>query len=179
MTLVALMGEDADVTRSVNRTRLITSLLLALGVVVIVISAAKARTGADQQDLPEGIEAVRPEKNAQVPQQTTIVVDLSPGYDGTLILNGTEIPSDQVSFDEGQNELTFPCQPVLDGSPAAAGNSGANSARPPQPPCIRNQPNAELVKIPRGNVAISVQYWKIATGRSAGSRVYFWSFRTT
>ncbi len=179
MTLVAIMGEDADVTRPINRARLLTSLALALGVVIIVFSAAKAKTGGDQQNLPEGIEAVRPERDDQVQRQTEILVNLAPGYDGILRLNGAEIPADQVSYDEGQNELVFPCRPTLDTPPAAGGDSGADTARPPQPRCIRDDPNAELVTIPRGNVVAVVEFWKISTGRQGGSRVYTWNFRTT
>jgi hypothetical protein len=179
MTLVAIVGEDADVTRSFNRTRLLTSLGLALGVVIIVFSATKARTGADQQNLPEGVEAVRPERDAQVQRQTEIIVDLSPGYDGVLRLNGLEIPADQVSFDQGLNELIFPCRPNLDIGTTDSGDANATSARPPQPRCVRNDPNAELVSVPKGPVVAAVEYWKISAGRAAGSRVFTWNFQAT
>src|SRR3954454_961720 len=164
------MGEDADVTRTFSRTRLLTSLGLALGVVIIVFSATKARTGGDQQNLPEGIEAVRPERDATVLRQTEVIVDLSPGYDGVLRINGQEVPADQVSFDLALNELIFPCRPNLDTGAGNQGSSGAVSARPPQPACVRNQPNVELVTMPKGNVLAAVEYWKISAGRQAGSR---------
>jgi hypothetical protein len=176
------MGQDADVAPTINRSRIFTTLGLALGVAIIVFSAGKAKTGADEQNLPEGIEAVRPEAGSQVLEQTQITVDLSAGYDGVLYLQGTQIPDDQVAFDAGQNELSFPCQPANANDPgaaAAAGSSGATDARPAQPRCVRGDPNAELVSIPKGTVAVRVEYWKIAVGRAAGSKTYFWDFQAT
>jgi hypothetical protein len=165
------------VPRAVNRRRLLISLGLATGLVLMVLAFSLAETGGNSQNLPEGLESVAPASGAQVPRQTDIVADLAPGYDGVLFMQPRgEIPADQVSFDDGLNQLIFPCRPILNSNPQ--GSSGANVARPPQPRCIRNDPNAELLQVPRGVVLVRVEYWKITEGRSA-SKQYSWSFTTS
>jgi hypothetical protein len=42
------------------------------------------------------VEALIPRRNAQVPQQTTLGIDLVTGWDAALVVDGVEIPDEQL-----------------------------------------------------------------------------------
>lgn len=42
------------------------------------------------------VERLIPRRNAQVPQQSTVGIDLVTGWDGVLVVEGVEIPADQL-----------------------------------------------------------------------------------
>jgi hypothetical protein len=166
--------------------RLLLSLVLASGLGAIAYGFSIAETDDGTADeLPPAIESISPRRRDQVQRQTDIIVDLAPGYDGTLVVNSTEIPPDQLSFDLGQFQLIFPCRLTdSDATPSAgppatqiASPSGSGQVRPPQPPCARNVEGAELVAMPKGAVTVTVVYWRIATGRQ-GADSYTWTFST-
>jgi hypothetical protein len=156
--------------------------VIAVGLVAMWFGFASGVTTTGSTGLPSGVEAVSPVKGAQVQRQTEITADLAPGYDGTLIINGVEVPPDQLTFDLGQNLLIFPCRLTAD-SPTgrlttASSLPGVDQARPPQPPCSRASPGAELLAVPKGNVTATVIYWKILAGRANSQHSFTWTFVT-
>jgi hypothetical protein len=173
----AVMREDAQVNSRVNWQRLGLAMAVALGLTIIVYSFSKVQTGGDAQGLPDGIEAISPESGDQVQRQSEVVVNLAPGYDGILFLQGSEIPADQVSFDLGTNVLNFPCTPGATPPTDAAPQPGTGVARPPQPPCSVTGPGD--VQLPQGPVSMRVEFWRIVEGRANGVTSYSWSFSTT
>lgn len=67
----------------------IVSLVIAFGLVLIGYGVLSGVTGDDVTNLPAAIESIDPRPDAvQVPSQTTIVVDMEPGYTGRLVIDG-------------------------------------------------------------------------------------------
>jgi hypothetical protein len=63
-------------------------------VVLVIFALTSARTGDDGIDRPDAIESVQPVENAvQVLQQERVVVDLQPGYEARLVIDGIELPT--------------------------------------------------------------------------------------
>jgi hypothetical protein len=153
------------VRRKVSIEKLLVSVGLAIGVGLIVFGFTTARTGRDAQGLPDEIESIAPAKGDQVLRQSTIEVDLVPGYRGVLVIDGQELPvvdlegsvaagpGDQVNsdikttkFEPGNNTLTY------------------------QP-----QEGAPIAQFATGLHEVQVIYWKIDESREA-SRSYTWQF---
>jgi hypothetical protein len=88
-----------------TRFRIVASLVLA--VAVAAFAGAYLSTSADDDDevgrsggssgAGEIVEARIPAPNTQVPQQSTVGIDLAAGWDGTLQLEGAEIPVDELT----------------------------------------------------------------------------------
>ena len=81
-------------------------LLLAVVAVCIVVLYQKSTTNATNLD-GGAIERLIPTPDSKVLQQETIGIDLAPGYEGTLALNGTPIPDDQLVVVPQLNQVTF------------------------------------------------------------------------
>jgi hypothetical protein len=103
--LVAAVPDDVDSStdagtspsrpkRRIDRGLLLASLAIATGVILVVFALTSARTGDDGIDRPDAIESVQPVENAvQVLQQERVVVDLEPGYEARLVIDGIELPT--------------------------------------------------------------------------------------
>ena len=86
--------------------RIIMTLILAVAVggFVFVFSAPKQDL---LPDLPPAVEAVYPDGGNLDLRQVTIVADLAPGYTGYLLVDGVEVPRDDVQFVDALNTLTL------------------------------------------------------------------------
>ncbi len=109
--------------RRVDRGLLISSLVIALGLILVFFGLTTAITGDDGVDRPEAIESVQPVENAvQVLQQERVVVDLQPGYEARLVIDGIELPttvigqSDVDPFEQAQpgQQVDLPITAVFD-----------------------------------------------------------------
>jgi hypothetical protein len=93
---------------SQGRYRLLIGALLALAAVVLV--AGILVTDTDDSDDASGSEIVErfiPRPDDEVLRQAELGIDLAPGYDGTIAVNGVDIPeADQRRVPE-QNEVFF------------------------------------------------------------------------
>jgi hypothetical protein len=93
----------------VVRRTLIT--LVVLGCIgLLVLAAQRADTGepdTPQATAPEAVEFLTPTRDAEVLQQAGISADLAVGWTGTLVLNGIEIPEDELVLEPGQNIVAF------------------------------------------------------------------------
>jgi hypothetical protein len=56
---------------------------------------------------PEAVEFVFPQPGDRDLQQTTIVADLAPGYTGYLLIDGVEVPQDDIQFVDALNTVTL------------------------------------------------------------------------
>ncbi|MGQ0830802.1 MAG: hypothetical protein ACT4OV_03905 [Microthrixaceae bacterium] len=74
---------------------------------------------------PDVVEHVVPTDGAQVLHQSEIGIDLAPGYEGALVLNGTAIPTEELRIVAQQNQVFFA---PGDGRTFAALPSGRNCA---------------------------------------------------
>jgi hypothetical protein len=99
------------------------------------------------QSRPDVIERVIPEDGSTEPRQAEFGVDLAPGYDGTLVVNGVEIPRDELRLVAAQNEVFF--TPGKD----------------------------KIVDELNGPVTVRAIVWKSAVGRGHGQdQTFQWSF---
>jgi hypothetical protein len=81
-------------------------LLIAIVVACIVILYQKA--SENTTDLDRGnIERLIPTPGSKILRQETIGIDLAPGYEGTLTVNGTPIPEDQLTTVPALNQVAF------------------------------------------------------------------------
>ncbi len=91
--------------------RLLIGLLLLVGLVGLVATVRLATTGnaATSSNAPDFVERLIPESGSEVLTQSGVGIDVATGYDGYLILNGTEIrtPEDGLSKDLGSGRIDF------------------------------------------------------------------------
>jgi hypothetical protein len=150
--------------RRFDPTRLLISLGLAAGVVLVVWGFATARTGDAAVEISDAaIENVYPKPGDIVLRQSEIKIDLVNGYRGYLVVNNQEIPvSDLVSTGGGPATPTFDA--VYD--PALS----TVSFTPKQGATIENLP-------PDRNTVTAV-YWKLDEGPER-ARSFTWSFKVS
>ena len=56
---------------------------------------------------PDVVERLIPPNGARELRQSELGIDLAPGYEGTLVVNGIEIPDDQLRHVPAQNQVFF------------------------------------------------------------------------
>ena len=95
---------------------------------------------------PEHLEGVTPENGSQnVPAQSSIAADLEFGYSGALIVNGKELPKDQVDETVATGVVRF--------TPG---------------------PDKDIRRLPGGAVNITVVFWPTQGNRDVDSQSYQW-----
>lgn len=138
-------------TRRLRVPKKLRSLLVAFLVAFCLVQIGTALNSVDSSDPakpPAAIENLDPVRGAQtVPGQSTITADLKFGYQGVLIVNGLEIPDDQVNYTRATGTLTF--------TPGK---------------------EKEYELLPGGEVRVVVIYWPEQGSRATDSQQYAWSF---
>jgi hypothetical protein len=152
-----------------DKTLLLASLFIAVGLVLIGFAVSRAVTGNEAAHLPAAIEEITPAFDAiQVPQQSTVIADLASGYEGRLVIDGVALPT--IRADEVGSQDVQPGEQVK------------------IPPGVRFEPgNATLSFTPGDRQAIKnfdagrhtvvVIYWRTIEGERT-ARSYTWSFTT-
>lgn len=83
-----------------TRFRIVAALLVTFAVAAFVLAYFSAQEGGDDPVLESGgldfVEQLIPNRNDQVPQQSSVGIDLESDWTGTLVINGTEIPEDEL-----------------------------------------------------------------------------------
>ncbi|MGH9212321.1 MAG: hypothetical protein ACRD2C_16810 [Acidimicrobiales bacterium] len=95
----------------------------------------------------EFVEALLPPENSQVVQQSTVGIDLEPGWQGVLRLGGQDIPEDQLAVSASLNQVTF--------TPG---------------------PGQVLESLTPGRLCAQALVWRSASGRGNGERTVHWCF---
>jgi hypothetical protein len=168
-------AEPADAERTTPRPRrrvdkslLGLSLLIAIGLVLIGRGLAISITGDDRAKLPDTIERVDPVPEAvQVPNQTSVFVDLESGYTGVLVIDGTELPTvdiddlaEQFSAEPGQ-QIELPATTIYEGGNATLTFTPSDEAL--------------ITGFDTGLHRAQVIYWKVEESRQR-PRTYSWTF---
>lgn len=156
--------------RKLDRGLLVASFVIACGIVLIVWGFTTALTGDDGIDRPEAIESVQPVENAiQVLQQERIIVDLQPGYEATLIIDGIELPTTVI----GQSDV----DPNVQAQPGQQIDLPTTAVFDPGNAVISFQPveGALIESLEQGTHEATVVFWKIEDGPEQ-ARTYTWNF---
>jgi hypothetical protein len=85
-----------------TRFKILAAALLAAAIAAFVGAYLTFAQGEDDPVLRSGgqdeyVEALMPDRNSQVPQQTTVGIDLATGWTGVLVIDGVEIPEDELN----------------------------------------------------------------------------------
>jgi hypothetical protein len=163
-------GGPSGRRRRFDRGLLVASMVIAGGLMLIVWGVTAAITGDDGIDRPEAIESVQPVENAvQVLQQERIVVDLAPGYEGRLIIDGVELPTTVI----GQTDV----DPNVQAQPGQQVELPTTAIFDPGNAVLSFQPTsgAPVETLEQGTREATVVYWKIEEGPEQ-ARSYTWTF---
>jgi hypothetical protein len=156
--------------RRLDRGLLAASLVIATGLVLIIYGFTSAITGNDAIDRPEAIESVQPVENAiQVLQQDQIIVDLQPGFEARLVVDGIELPTTII----GQSEVDPNAQP----EPGQQIDLPTTAVFDPGNAVLSFQPvdGAPIESFSEGEHEVTVFFWPIEDGPQQ-ARAYTWTF---
>ena len=160
----------AQPKRRFDRGLLIASLVIACGLVLVIFGVTTALTGNDGIDRPEAIESLQPVENAvQVLQQERVVVDLQPGYEARLVIDGIELPTTVI----GQSDV----DPFEQPEPGQQIDLPTTAVFDPGNAVISFQPveGALIESFSQGLHEARVIYWRIEDGPEQ-ARSYRWEF---
>jgi hypothetical protein len=85
-----------------TRFKIVAAAVVAVAVLLLALAVRSFDDGNDDPVLRSGgedvVEALIPRRDAQVPQQSSVGIDLAIGWEGTLVIDGVEIPADQLEI---------------------------------------------------------------------------------
>jgi hypothetical protein len=119
------------------------------------------RDGGTPEDTVSGSTAIvryQPTPGSRVLRQSEVGVELEPGYDGRLTIDGVAIPEDQMSGAIDPSSAEFQELPA------------EVQAQGPRPDNIKNMvmfqpgPGKAITEYDTGTVEITVRFWRIADG---------------
>ncbi|HEY8217102.1 MAG TPA: hypothetical protein VIH82_08205 [Acidimicrobiia bacterium] len=113
-----------------------------------VIALDESDTSPGGRNLPSAVDSVTPAPGELVRLQDTVGADLRDDLTGVLVLDGTEIPEDQLERVIPLAEVTF-----------------------------RPGPGKDLAKLEPGEHTLVVLYWPQGKARPSRPASYSWSFR--
>lgn len=156
--------------RGFDRGLFIASFVIACGLVLIIWGMTSAMTGNDGINRPDEIESVQPVENAlQVLQQERIVVDLAPGFQGRLEIDGIALPTEII----GQTVVDPGAQPA----PGAQVDLPTTAIYDPGNNIVSFQPvdGALVETLTPGLHEARIVFWDLKDGPDA-ARSYRWKF---
>ena len=168
-------SQRPETGRSSPLRRVVVAGLVLLGLGGFVF----AFTLGGDQDTPTATDAAienrSPAPDSQVLSQSTIEVDLAPGWTGVLAVNGLEIPADELNcVDDCGRPL------CASGAPAPAAPSPA--CRPADDPQNRvfflPGEGKVIEELAAGPVVVTATFWPVTETRESG-RTASWAFRVT
>jgi hypothetical protein len=96
---------------STRRYRAVVAVALLVAAAALFFGVRATNTDGDDsvavRSRPDVVEHVYPPNGDQVLRQSEIGIDLAPGYEGTLIVNGQVIPEDELRRVPEQNQMFF------------------------------------------------------------------------
>jgi len=162
-------GPERPWWRRVDKTLLVVSFIVAVGIMIVLRGVLVGVTGDDRSDLPAQIEQVDPVPDAvRVLAQTRVFVDLAPGYTGRVVIDGVEIETvniDEIGSDQVEPGQQVDVPPVTIYEPGNATLTFTPSA------------GAPIEEFGEGVHEATVVFWRIEDG-PARARSYSWSFNT-
>jgi hypothetical protein len=151
----------------VDKTMVFMLVLLGIGALLVVRGLLVGITGDERADLPVYIESVDPVPEAvQVPNQSSVFVDLIPGYTGVFVIDDIELETTniddlaRVNVEPGQ-QIELP--PVTIFEPGNATLTFTPGAAAP------------ITEFVDGEHTVVVIYWRVEDGRQR-ARTFTWTF---
>jgi hypothetical protein len=92
---------------SEGRYRLLIAVLVVGALAALFAGVRATDTGEDDPVSPDIVEHLKPGEGDEVIRQAELGIDLAPGYEGTLVINGIEIPDDELRLVPEQNQVFF------------------------------------------------------------------------
>jgi len=124
-----MAAADHPPRMSEGRYRLLIGVLV-VGALAALYAGVRATDTADDDPVtvsgrPDVVERLVPGEGDEVIRQAELGIDLAPGYEGTLVVNGVEIPDDELRLVPEQNQVFFT---PGDGKVVEALHAGPNCA---------------------------------------------------
>ena len=136
------------------RYRAFVAVALVAAVAALVVGVQATQTDSDRPVVVNGradaVEHLYPRNGAEVLRQVEIGIDLAPGYDGRLVVNGSEVPEDELRLVPEQNQVFF-----LPG------------------------PGKVLETLPPGTTCVTAIVWRSSEGRGVDDLGVQWCFDVT
>jgi predicted RNA-binding Zn-ribbon protein involved in translation (DUF1610 family) len=92
---------------SEGRYRLLIAVLVVGAFAALYAGVRATDTGQDDPVSPDVVEHLVPGEGDEVIRQAELGIDLAPGYEGALVVNGLEIPTDELRLVPEQNQVFF------------------------------------------------------------------------
>ena len=96
---------------SSTRYRVVVVVVLAAAIAAFAAALLTADTEEDEPVTSSGridvVERVVPSQGAEVVRQSEIGIDLRPGHEARLVVDGVEVPQDELRIVEAQNQVFF------------------------------------------------------------------------
>jgi hypothetical protein len=161
------VGEAPQRWFKVDKTLVIVSLVVGLGLALVTRGLFVGVTGDDRSNLPEAIEQVDPVPDAeQALSQTSVFVDLAAGYTGAISIDGIALETIDVS--EAADDQVEPGQQVV--LPPGAVYEPGNATLTFTPSA-----GAPIEEFLDGEHQVTVRYWP-AEENEQRARSYTWTF---
>ncbi len=136
------------------RYRLAVTAAILVAVAALVAGVRATKTGDEESvavnGRPDVVERLQPLEGVETLQQAEIGIDLAPGYEAGLRLNGTDIPTDELRIVPEQNQVFF-----------APG------------------PDRTFEALPSGRNCVIAIVWRSSVGRGPGDLTFQWCFDVT
>ena len=156
--------------KRVDRSRLLASIGISFGLVLVVVGFRSGLSGDEAREFPQSIERMSPADGDRVLRQAQIIVDFAEGYEASINIDGIELPVTRL--DELTSSGAQPAPGAQVELPATAVFDPGNNVISFLP-----QPGALIETFAQGEHVATVRYWKILDGPTK-SRTYQWRFIT-
>jgi hypothetical protein len=157
------MGAVAN--RPLDLRRLGASLLIAGALALIIYGFASAETGDQAVEINDpAIERVIPSRGSLVLRQAQVGADLASGYRGVLVIDGNELPTEDVQ--------------TAGANPSAGPITGAQFDPALNTVLYLPREGAVLPEFAPGDHHITVVYWKMDETRDQ-ARQFDWTFKVS
>ena len=136
------------------RYRIIVTVAVAAAAIALITGIRHTKTEDTTPVIvngrPDVVEHLIPAQDAEVLQQSEIGIDLAPGYEGLLVLDGVTIPTEELRIVPEQNQVFF-----------APG------------------PGRTFAALPSGQNCVTAVVWQSARGRGPTDLSFRWCFDVT